>query len=358
MKYLEGEEITIDEIKAGIRKPRPSPTRSSPYCAAPVLPQQGRAEAARRDRGVHALPGGHSARSTGTDAEYRTRITRAQSSDEEPFSALAFKIMADPVRGQARLLPRLLRRAAPAAPTSTTPPRASASASAASCACTPTTARRSSEVYAGDIAAVVGLKDTTTGDTLCDESKPIILESMDVPGAGYPRGHRAQDQGRSGQDDHGPAAAWRRRIPTFKTYTDQETGQTIIAGMGELHLEIIVDRMLREFKVEATVGKPQVAYKRDASARPSRRGGPLSSARAAATASTVTAWIEFDPAEPGDRLRVRQQDRRRRRSPRSSSRRIDQGIQEAAKNGILGGYEVVDFKATLLRRLLPRGRLL
>ena len=135
--------------------------------------------------------------------------------------------------------------------------------------------------------------------------------------------------------------------PTFKTYTDDETGQTIIAGMGELHLEIIVDRLLREFKVEATVGKPQVAYKETHPPSGQRRRA-ATCARPAATASTATASSSSSPREPGTRLRVREQGRRRRRFPRNSSRPSDDGIREAAKSGLLGGFEVVDFKATLL----------
>ena len=131
---------------------------------------------------------------------------------------------------------------------------------AVSCRCTPTTARTSRAVYSGDIAAVVGLKNSTTGDTLCDEKHPIILESMEFP---EPVIRVAiEPKTKAGQEKMGIALMkLAEEDPTFKTYTDEETGQTIIAGMGELHLEIIVDRLLREYKVEANVGAPQVAYK-------------------------------------------------------------------------------------------------
>ena len=134
------------------------------------------------------------------------------------------------------------------------------SAWAVSCRCTPTTVRISKTVYAGDIAAAVGLKNTTTGDTLCDEKHPVILESMEFP---EPVIRVAiEPKTKAGQEKMGLALVkLAEEDPTFKTYTDEETGQTIIAGMGELHLEIIVDRLLREFKVEANVGAPQVAYK-------------------------------------------------------------------------------------------------
>ena len=134
------------------------------------------------------------------------------------------------------------------------------SVSAESCRCTQTTERTLKQVYSGDIAAAVGLKNTTTGDTLCDEKHPIILESMEFP---EPVIRVAiEPKTKAGQEKMGIALAkLAEEDPTFKTYTDEETGQTIIAGMGELHLEIIVDRLLREFKVEANVGKPQVSYK-------------------------------------------------------------------------------------------------
>ncbi len=149
--------------------------------------------------------------------------------------------------------------------TVSTPPRTTRSVWAASCRCTPTT-EDIDEVYAGDIAAVVGLKNTTTGDTLCDEKHPIILESMKFP---EPVIRVAiEPKTKAGQEKMGIALAkLAEEDPTFKTYTDEETGQTIIAGMGELHLEIIVDRLLREFKVEANVGAPQVAYRRPSARR-------------------------------------------------------------------------------------------
>ena len=129
-----------------------------------------------------------------------------------------------------------------------------------SCRCTPTREKKFEEVYAGDIAAAVGLKDTTTGDTLCDEKHEIILESMEFPDPVIEIA--IEPKTKAGQEKMGIALAkLAEEDPTFKTYTNEETGQTIIAGMGELHLEIIVDRLLREFKVEANVGKPQVSYK-------------------------------------------------------------------------------------------------
>ncbi len=152
------------------------------------------------------------------------------------------------------------------------------------------------QVYAGDIAAVVGLKDTTTGDTLCDENHEIILESMVFPDPVIQVA--IEPKTKAGQEKMTMALVkLAEEDPTFKTYTDQETGQTIIAGMGELHLEIIVDRLLREFKVEATVGKPQVAYRETIRRRCVRRASM--SVRPAVTDKYGHCIIEIEPVEPG-----------------------------------------------------------
>ena len=200
------------------------------------------------------------------------------------------------------------------------------------------------EIYAGDIAAAVGLKETTTGDTLCDEGHPIILESMEFP---EPVIRVAiEPKTKAGQDKMSLALIrLAEEDPTFKTYTDESTGQTIIAGMGELHLEIIVDRLLREFRVEATVGKPQVAYKEcirraaKAEARYVRQTG--------GHGQYAHCVIEIAPREPGSGYEfvnkivggV---------IPKEFIAPIDQGIREAAQSGLLSGHEVVDFSATLL----------
>ena len=200
------------------------------------------------------------------------------------------------------------------------------------------------EIYAGDIAAAVGLKETTTGDTLCTEGNPIILESMEFP---EPVIRVAiEPKTKAGQDKMSLALIrLAEEDPTFKTYTDESTGQTIIAGMGELHLEIIVDRLLREFRVEATVGKPQVAYKEcirraaKAEARYVRQTG--------GHGQYAHCVIEIAPREPGSGYEfvnkivggV---------IPKEFIAPIDQGIREAAQSGLLSGHEVVDFSATLL----------
>ena len=269
-------------------------------------------------------------------------VTR-KADDKEPFSALAFKIMADPfvgklvffrvysgslksgsyiynsTKGKRERIGRILRMHA-------------------------NHREEMDEIYAGDIAAAVGLKETTTGDTLCTEGNPIILESMEFP---EPVIRVAiEPKTKAGQDKMSLALIrLAEEDPTFKTYTDESTGQTIIAGMGELHLEIIVDRLLREFRVEATVGKPQVAYKEcirraaKAEARYVRQTG--------GHGQYAHCVIEIAPREPGSGYEfvnkivggV---------IPKEFIAPIDQGIREAAQSGLLSGHEVVDFSATLL----------
>ena len=200
------------------------------------------------------------------------------------------------------------------------------------------------EVHAGDIAAVVGCKDVGTGDTLCDEKNPVVLESMVFPEPVIKVA--IEPKTKAGQEKMGIALMkLAEEDPTFKTYTDEETGQTIIAGMGELHLEIIVDRLLREFKVEATVGKPQVAYREaitkavDAEGKFVRQSG--------GKGQYGHCKIHMEPLEPGTGY-IFENKIVGGAIPKEYIPCIDQGIQEAAKSGIVGGYEVLDFKVTLV----------
>lgn len=211
------------------------------------------------------------------------------------------------------------------------------------CRCIPITVQDIETVYAGDIAAAVGLKNTTTGDTLCDEKHPVILESMEFP---EPVIHVAiEPKTKAGQEKMGLALAkLAEEDPTFKTYTDEETGQTIIAGMGELHLEIIVDRLLREFKVEANVGAPQVAYKETIRkladvdhkyARQSGGRGQYGHVKIKIEPNETGKGYEFVNAIVGGVI------------PKEYIPAVDQGIQGAMLNGVLAGYNVVDVKVTL-----------
>ena len=199
------------------------------------------------------------------------------------------------------------------------------------------------EICAGDICAIVGLKDTATGDTLCNEGAQIILEQMEFP---EPVIRVAiEPKTKAGQDKMTLSLLkLAEEDPSFKFYTDNETGQTIIAGMGELHLEIIVDRLLREFKVEATVGKPQVAYREtfrnsvDAEGMYKRQSG--------GKGQYGHCKVTFEPLEPGSGF-VFEDKTVGGSIPKEYIDPVRRGIEEAAKNGILAGYEVVDFKATV-----------
>ena len=197
--------------------------------------------------------------------------------------------------------------------------------------------------YSGDIAAVSGVKNTTTGDTFCDEKHPIILENMDFPEPVI--SVAIEPKTRAGQEKMGIALSkLAEEDPTFRTYTDEETGQTIIAGMGELHLEIIVDRLLREFKVEANIGKPQVAYKETIRAkvdheckykRQSGGSGQYGHVKIILEPNEPGKGYEFINAVTGGAI------------PKEFIEPVNQGIQGAMQNGVLAGYNVVDVKVTL-----------
>ena len=261
---------------------------------------------------------------------------------DEPFCGLAFKIMTDPfvgklaffraysgvlktgsyvynsVKGKKERVARILRMHA-------------------------NHREEVEEVAAGEICALVGLKDTTTGDTLCDENHPIILEKMEFPDPVIQVA--IEPKTKAGQEKMGFALAkLAEEDPSFKTYTDSETGQTIIAGMGELHLEIIVDRLLREFRVEANVGKPQVAYKE--TIRQAVEAEGLFKRQTGGHGQYGHCKIRLEPQEPGKGYEF-VDETVGGSIPKEFIQPVNKGIQEAAKNGILAGYEVVDFKVTV-----------
>jgi len=199
------------------------------------------------------------------------------------------------------------------------------------------------EVYAGDIAAAVGLKDTITGDTLCDEKNPVILESMNFPEPVI--SIAVEPKSKADQDKMGTALTkLGEEDPTFRYYTDEETGQTIIQGMGELHLEIIVDRMLREFKVETNVGKPQVAY-RETFRVPAKVEGKFVR-QSGGRGQYGHCWVEFQPLEPGSGF-VFENKVVGGVVPREYIPAVQNGIEESMKNGVLAGFPLVDIKATI-----------
>lgn len=342
-KYFDGQELTVDEIKATIRKAT---------CKCEMVPIT--CGTSYRNKGVQPLldaivdfmPAPTDVESIkGVNPETDEEEYR-HSSDSEPFSALAFKIATDPfvgkicyfrvysgtltagsqvynsVKGHRERMGRILQMHSNHREDIT-------------------------EVYAGDIAAAVGLKNTTTGDTLCDENHPIVLESMNFPDPVIRVA--VEPKTKAGQEKMGIALAkLAEEDPTFKVYTDEETGQTIIAGMGELHLEIIVDRMLREFKVEANIGAPQVAYKETIQAesmsdtkykRQSGGSGQYGHVKIRMSPNVdengIGKGYEFINSVVGGAI------------PKEYIPAVDAGIQGAMKSGVLAGYPMVDIKVEL-----------
>ena len=338
-KFMEGEEPTIDEVKAAIRKGTVECKFFGMLCGTSY---RNKGVQLLLDAVVDYMPSPVDIPPVkGIDPHTDKEVTR-EASDTAPFSALAFKIMTDPfvgkltfiraysghigsgsyvlnsTKGKRERIGRLLQMHA-------------------------NERKEIDEIYAGDICGVVGFKDTTTGDSLCDDKNQIILEKMEFPEpviqvAIEPKTKAGQEKMvlalmRLAEED-----------PTFKTYTNQETGQTIIAGMGELHLEIIVDRLLREFKVEATVGAPQVAYRE--TIRKSAKAEGRYVRQTGGNGQYGDCWIEISPVEPGEGYSF-SNDTVGGSIPKEFIAPIDTGIREAAKNGLLGGYEVVDFHVSV-----------
>jgi elongation factor G len=339
-KYLGGEELTVKEIKDEIRKMTIANEMVPVFCGS-----------AYKNKGVQLLLDGVvdympspldiPAIKGVLPGDEETEEER-HSDDKAPFSALAFKIMADPfvgklaffrvysgtlesgsyvfnsVKGKKERIGRILQMHA--------------------------NHREDIEtVYSGDIAAAVGLKDTTTGDTLCDEKHPIILESMQFPDPVIQIA--IEPKTKAGQEKMGIALSkLAEEDPTFKTYTDPDTGQTIIAGMGELHLEIIVDRLLREFKVEANVGKPQVAYKETITAEAIEDNKYAKQSGGHGQYGHVK--IRVYPRQPGEGYEFVNKIVGGA-IPKEFIGPIDQGIQESMQNGPIAGYQLVDMGVEL-----------
>ncbi len=339
-KFLSGERLTEEELKTGIRDAVIKLEVNPVLCGT-----------AYKNKGIQLLLDAITAylpspvdvdHVTGFDPDDANKVLVRKTSDDEPFSGLAFKIVSDPfvgklaycrvysgtlksgtyvynsVKGRRERISKILQMHS---------------------------AQRTEieETYAGEIVALVGLKDTTTGDTLCDEKAPIVLENMVFPDPVIKVA--IEPKTKQGQEKMGIALAkLAEEDPTFKTYTDQETGQTIIAGMGELHLEIIVDRLLREFKVEANVGKPQVSYRETIRktvecegkyVRQSGGKGQYGHCRLRLEPLPAGTGYEFVDETVGGCI------------PKEYIQPVNQGIQAAAKSGVLAGYEVVDFRATV-----------
>ncbi|TVX84831.1 elongation factor G [Paenibacillus agilis] len=338
MKYLEGEELTIEEIKAGLRKGVVNVQIFPVICGSSY---KNKGVQLMLDAVIDYLPAPVDVpdiKGTLEDGEEAIR----KSSDEEAFSALAFKIMTDPyvgkltffrvysgvlnsgsyvlnaTKGKRERIGRILQMHA-------------------------NSREEIDVVYSGDIAAAVGLKDTGTGDTLCEEKNPIILESMNFPDPVIEIA--VEPKTKADQDKLGVALGkLTEEDPTLRAHTDEETGQTILAGMGELHLEIIIDRMRREFKVETNVGNPQVAYRETFKSSAKVEGKFVRQSGGRGQFGHV--WIEFEPQEPGAGFEfvnkivggvV----------PREYIAPVQAGIEESMKNGVLAGFPMVDIKATI-----------
>ena len=339
MKYLDGEELTMAEMKAAIRKETIANTIVPVTCGTSY---KNKGVQKLLDAIVDYMPAPTDIEDIkGVNPDTEEEESRP-SSDDAPFSALAFKIATDPFVGKLCFF-RVYSGTVQAGTTVYNSVKDNRERMGRILQMHANHRQDIDICYAGDIAAAVGLKNTTTGDTLCDEKHPIILESMEFP---EPVIRVAiEPKTKAGQEKMGIALAkLAEEDPTFRTYTDDETGQTIIAGMGELHLEIIVDRLLREFKVEANVGAPQVAYRETIRrmadqdtkyARQSGGKGQYGHVKIKIEPNEPGKGYEFINAVVGGAI------------PKEFIGPIDQGIQGAMQAGVLAGYPVVDVKVTL-----------
>jgi elongation factor G len=269
--------------------------------------------------------------------------TVRKSSDTEPFAALAFKIMTDPYVGRLTFF-RVYSGVLSAGSYVVNATKGKRERVGRILQMHANSRQEISEVHSGDIAAAVGLKDTTTGDTLCDEKNPVILESMNFPEPVIQLA--VEPKTKADQDKMGIALQkLAEEDPTFRAHTDEETGQTIISGMGELHLEILVDRMLREFKVETNVGKPQVAY-RETFRTPAKVEGKFVR-QSGGRGQYGHCWIEFEPREPGEGF-LFENKVVGGVVPREFIAPVQAGIEESMKNGVIAGFPLVDIKATIV----------
>ena len=338
-KYLGGEELTEAEIKAAIRKATIACKMCPVTCGTSY---RNKGVQPMLDAVIDYMPAPTDIPPIGGVNPDTGEEDSRPSSDDEPFAALAFKIMADPyvgklaffrvysgvcesgsyvynsTKGKKERLGRILQMHA-------------------------NHRKELDRVYSGDIATAVGLKDTTTGDTLCDEDKPIILESMVFPDPVI--SVAVEPKTKDDQEKMGIALQrLAEEDPTFRVHTDAETGQTIISGMGELHLEIIVDRMLREFKVDCTVGNPQVAYRETIRKNVKAEGRFVR--QSGGHGQYGHCWLELEPRQPGEGF-LFENKIVGGVIPKEFINPIEAGVKEAMENGVIAGYPMVDIKATV-----------
>ena len=339
MKYLDGEELSEDEIKKGLRIGTIA-NKIVPVCCGSSYKNKGVQELLNYI--VEFMPSPLDVpHIKGVDLDGNE--TERKTSDTEPFAALAFKIATDPFVGKLCFF-RVYSGTLDAGSTILNANKDKKDRMGRILLMHANHRQDIEKVYAGDIAAAVGLKEVSTGDTLCDPAHPVILESMEFPEPVIDIAIEPKDKANS--EKMGIALAkLAEEDPTFKTWTDQESGQTIIAGMGELHLDIIVDRLKREFKVECSVGKPQVSYKETIRNKVKVQGKFIRQSGGRGQYGDV--WLELEPLEPGKGIEFE--------SkivggvvPKEYIKPIEEGVREAAQSGILAGYPVIDFKATLV----------
>ncbi len=339
MKYLEGEELTEEEIKKGLRKGTIANT-VVPVCCGSSYKNKGVQELLNNI--VEFMPSPLDIPNIkGVDMDGNE--TERKTSDSEPFAALAFKIATDPFVGKLCFF-RVYSGTLDSGSTILNANKGKKDRIGRILQMHANHREDIDKVYAGDIGAAVGLKDVSTGDTLCDMDHPVILESMEFPEPVIDIAIEPKDKANS--EKMGIALAkLAEEDPTFKTYTNQETGQTVIAGMGELHLDIIVDRLKREFKVECTVGKPQVSYKETIRNAVKVEGKFIR--QSGGRGQYGHCWLEMEPLEAGKGIEFESKIVGGA-IPKEYIKPIEEGIREAAQSGILAGYPVIDFKATVV----------
>ena len=338
MKYFEGEELTVDEIKSVIRKATLT-NEIVPICCGTSYRNKG--VQPLLDAIVDFMPAPTDIEAIkGINPDTEEEEVR-HSSDDEPFAALAFKIANDPFVGTLCFF-RVYSGTVNAGTSVYNTVKDNKERMGRILQMHANHREDLDTVYAGDIAAVVGLKNTTTGDTLCDDKHPIILESMNFPEPVI--SVAIEPKTKAGQEKMGIALSKLvAEDPTFRSYTDEETGQTIIAGMGELHLEIIVDRLLREFKVEANVGKPQVAYRE--TIRTNSSSDTKYARQSGGKGQYGHVKINIEPNPDGGYEFVN--NIVGGAIPKEYHKAVDEGIQGAMQSGVLAGYGMVDVKVTL-----------
>ena len=339
-EFLDGKEITSEELKPAIRKATIALKMVPVLCGSSY---RNKGVQNLLDAIVEYLPSPLDIPSIEGINPKTDKEELRHSSDSEPLSALLFKIMTDPFVGRIAFV-RLYSGTMRTGMTLINATKGKRERIGRILRMHANNRQDIEEAYAGDIVAVVGLKESSTGDTLCDMNHPIILEQMTFP---EPVIRVAiEPKTKAGQEKMGIALQkLSEEDPTFKAYTDQETGQTIIAGMGELHLEVIVDRMLREFHVEANVGKPQVAYRETITKTVKKQGKYVRQSGGKGQYGDCT--VVFEPLEAGSGFKFEDQTVGGC-IPKEYIPAIEYGIREASRSGVLAGYETVDFKATVV----------